>query len=154
MTKYNNLLIKRNELGVEFVTLNRPKNLNTLNIDLTFDLLNYFQELIDNDFKNLPNQPRIIVITGAGKHFCAGLDLASGMDANDNSSSSSVSDSFGTNLTSDVIGQRRLAQIIVRMRKCRQPIVGLLNGACAGGGFAIACGKIIIIFYNINNHNY
>ncbi|MTI69235.1 MAG: enoyl-CoA hydratase/isomerase family protein [Firmicutes bacterium] len=65
---YENILIeKKNHIGI--ITLNRPNNLNTFNIDLAKELNLALEELDEN--LNI----RVIIVKGAGKAFCAGIDL-------------------------------------------------------------------------------
>ena len=56
------------EDGVGVVTLNRPDRLNAINWDLGRDLVKLFEDLRMND------EVRVIVLTGAGRGFCAGGD--------------------------------------------------------------------------------
>ncbi|NVO04540.1 MAG: enoyl-CoA hydratase/isomerase family protein [Rhodoferax sp.] len=107
------------EGAIECVSLNRPENFNSLNLALTEELYDYFGKLPDRQ------DVRVVVLRGAGKHFCAGYDL-------DDVDQLTVSVEQGLRL------QRRLSEVIVRMRRCPQPIVGLIQGAACGGGFALA----------------
>ena len=61
-----------NESGVLLIKLNRPEVLNAMNKDLIVGLLDSF-----NDIENVENV-RVVVITGNGRGFCAGADLADG----------------------------------------------------------------------------
>ncbi|MBL8780008.1 MAG: enoyl-CoA hydratase/isomerase family protein, partial [Alphaproteobacteria bacterium] len=77
---------------------------------------------------------RIVVIRGAGKAYCAGLDLKE----RDNSS--------GPNSPSNgLTRQRQISEIVMRMRRCPQPIVSLVHGPACGGGFALALASDIRI---------
>lgn len=106
---------------VEWLTLTRPDKLNTLNIGLTDALYDYFGALPDRQ------DVRVVVLRGAGRHFCAGFDL-------DDVEQMTASVEQGLRM------QRRLSEIVVRMRRCPQPVIGLLHGAACGGGFALALG--------------
>src|SRR3954449_1092136 len=66
------LLIEHND-GVDTVTLNRPEHLNALDSALIDALNAYFQGLQRN------RDTRVVVLKGAGKNFCAGLDLKAAM---------------------------------------------------------------------------
>lgn len=107
---------------VEHVTFNRPDSLNSLDDDLTIRLLSYFE--------SLPSRPdvRIVVLRGAGRGFCSGLDLASAQ-----------ADGFidGT-LPQKFAIQHRLGKITLAMRKCPQPIIAAMHGVASGGGFCLA----------------
>jgi enoyl-CoA hydratase len=80
-------------------------------------------------FGALPDRPevRVVVLRGAGRHFCAGFDLDD-------------VDQLTTSVEQGLRLQRRLSEVVVRMRRCPQPVVGLLHGAACGGGFALALG--------------
>ena len=96
--------------GVDWLTLNRPAQFNALNRAMMDELLDYFGGLYFN------HAVRVVVLRGAGKHFCAGLDLNEAGD-------------FTTSVAAGARGQRRVAEIILRMRRCPQPIVALVQGA-------------------------
>jgi enoyl-CoA hydratase len=122
---YQTLLIRK-EGPVDWVTLNRPDSLNALNAQLIDDLLDYTQSLYWN------KAVRVVVLRGAGRAFCAGLDLK----ARDNSPRSP-----STGLTS----QRRISEIVMRMRRAPQPFISLVHGPACGGGFAFALASDIRI---------
>ncbi|WP_324828838.1 enoyl-CoA hydratase/isomerase family protein [Qipengyuania zhejiangensis] len=107
---------------VDWVTLNRPARLNSLDNDLTRDLREYFEALYRR------RDCRIVVLRGAGRAFCAGLDLHS--EQADRFANGSMPDAM------DV--QRNIRDIMLAMRRCPQPIVCLMHGAAAGGGFVLA----------------
>ncbi len=109
------------EGDVEWLTLSRPDNFNALNLALTQELYDYFG--------SLPDRPdvRVVVLRGAGRHFCAGYDLED-------------VDQLTVSLDQGLRLQRQLSGVVLRMRRCPQPVVGLLQGAACGGGFALALG--------------
>ena len=112
------------EDGVATLTLNRPDVMNAFADGMReelFDRLENFAEDAD---------VRCIVITGAGKAFCAGGDIAS------------MADLQAENDTSVVEGRMTVAgKIIQFIRRMPQPVVAAINGAAAGGGMnlALAC---------------
>ncbi len=111
-----------NEQGpVMRITLNRPASLNALNPKMVEELGGLFTELYQRD------DVRVVVLRGAGRAFCAGLDLK---DFGDWDRKASVSQGLAT--------QRRYRDVVIAMRRCPQPIIGLLNGAACGGGFSLA----------------
>jgi enoyl-CoA hydratase/carnithine racemase len=106
--------------AAETVTLDRPEAMNGLNLEMIDELLRYFHALLFDE------TVRVVVLTGAGRSFCAGLDIKEfDRDA-------------GDDVEKIFLFQRRIAEIILAMRRCPQPIVALINGAAAGGGFALA----------------
>ncbi len=115
---YETIAIDRRE-GVDWLTLNRPDQFNALNRRMMEELSDYFGGLYFN------HAVRVVVLRGAGRHFCAGLDLNEAGD-------------FAASVPAGARGQRRVAEIIMRMRRCPQPIIALVQGAAAGAGLAFA----------------
>ena len=107
---------------VDFVTLNRPDRLNAFDDEMTDRLRAYFEALPEN------RECRIVVLRGAGRAFCAGLDLAS------DQARAFAEEDVGRAMAI----QRNIRNIVLAMRRCPQPIVALVHGAAAGGGFVLA----------------
>src|SRR3982751_1685301 len=118
------LLIEHHD-GVDRVTLNRPENLNALDPSLIDALNAYFESLQRN------RTTRVVVLKAAGTSFCAGLDLKQAMARR-------AGQQEPPGVTESLDSQRRIADIVMLMRRCPQPIVALVQGAAAGGGFALA----------------
>src|SRR3954462_2889930 len=118
------LLIEQND-GVDTVTLSRPEHLNALDPALIDALNSYFGGLQRN------RDTRVVVLMGAGKAFCAGLDLKQAMARR-------AGQQEPPGVTESLDSQRRIAEIVMLMRRCPQPIIALTRGAAAGGGFALA----------------
>lgn len=117
---------------VDWVTLNRPDALNSLNPEL-IDALNAYFESLERDYDT-----RVVVLRGAGKNFCAGLDIKASAKRNSEGG-------YGADTQASLDGQRRIAAIVMKMRRCPQPIVSCVQGAAAGGGFALALASDIRI---------
>src|SRR5215467_3319737 len=129
---YETLKIEK-EGVIDWVTLNRPDALNSLNIGLVDDLLAYFGALY------FDRETRVVVLRGAGRAFCAGLDLKeSGRRRNVEGASTSGP-------AAGLDSQRRISEIVMRMRRCPQPIISLVHGPACGGGFALALASDIRI---------
>jgi enoyl-CoA hydratase/carnithine racemase len=111
--------------GVDHVTLNRPDSLNALDPALIDALNAYFQKM------QRDRATRVIVLKGSGANFCAGLDLKSAMARR-------AGQQEPPGVMESLDSQRRIADIVMLMRRCPQPIVALVQGAAAGGGFALA----------------
>ncbi len=118
--RYETLAIRKDG-AVDWVTLNRPDSLNALNRRMVDELLDYFGALYWD------KSVRVVVMKGAGRAYCAGLDLKE----RDNSSVPATPANGLTN-------QRRISEIVMRMRRCPQPIISLVHGPACGGGFAMA----------------
>ncbi|QLH70796.1 enoyl-CoA hydratase/isomerase family protein [Rhodopseudomonas palustris] len=111
--------------GVDWVTLNRPESLNALDPSLIDALNEYFGRL------QRDRTTRVVVLKGAGANFCAGLDLKHAMARR-------AGENATPGVTESLDSQRRIADIVMLMRRCPQPIIALIRGAAAGGGFALA----------------
>ncbi len=118
------LLIEHRD-GVDHVTLNRPGSLNALDPTLIDALNDYFARMYRD------RTTRVIVLRGAGDNFCAGLDLKNAMARR-------AGQQEPPGVTESLDSQRRIADIVMLMRKCPQPIIAAIQGAAAGGGFALA----------------
>jgi enoyl-CoA hydratase/carnithine racemase len=112
---------------VDWLTLNRPKQLNTLNPQMVDELLRYFGDLA------FDRAVRIVVIKGAGRAYCGGLDIKA------------YNEGGKSSIPEGLYGQRRIAEIVMRMRRAPQPIISLVHGPACGGGFAIALASDIRI---------
>ncbi|WP_286771282.1 MULTISPECIES: enoyl-CoA hydratase-related protein [unclassified Sphingomonas] len=124
---YQTLLVERRG-AVDRVTMNRADRLNTLDEVMIAELAGYFDRIAkDRDC-------RVIVLKGAGRAFCAGLDLTAAQTA------ASPRDTIDR-----LAHQRSIAEIVMKMRYCPQPIVSLVHGPACGGGFAIALASDIRI---------
>lgn len=108
--------------GVATVTLNRPASLNALDDAMTTGLLAYFTALTDRP------DIRVVVLRGAGKAFCSGLDIQADLATRFVEGGATVRRSV----------QDRLIALVLAMRRCPQPILAVLQGPVAGGGFSLA----------------
>lgn len=111
----------RQDGDVVWATMNRPDRLNALSRGLVTELREFFVGLYWR------RDVRVVVLQGAGENFCAGLDLKERGDPQ-------APRGIGAGLTR----QREISEIVIAMRRCPQPIVACVNGAAAGGGFALA----------------
>jgi len=118
---YEALKVERKD-GLAVATLDRPGSLNALNSTLVDELRDFFARL--------PEEPRtrVVVLRGAGRAFCAGLDLKEApRDPHD-----------GGRVSGGLRVQRRISEIVMLMRRAPQPIIACVHGAASGGGFALA----------------
>lgn len=116
------LIYPRPDIAV--LTLNRPDKLNALNHELVEELHAALEGIgADNDC-------RVVVLTGAGRGFCSGLDLT---DPNPAQAGG------GTEFPrSGMRWQERIANLTARIHRLRQPVIAAVNGPAYGGGFGIA----------------
>jgi len=115
------------EGAIDWLTLNRPSALNAMSRTMMLELQHYFGALYTD------HSARVVVLTGAGRGFCAGLDLKEDR----------ITDESGA--VAGLRVQRRVSEIVMRMRRAPQPIIALINGPASGGGFALALASDIRI---------
>lgn len=118
MAEYETILTERMG-GVLKLTLNRPERLNAASIELADELSAAFYDLGD---------ARAVLITGAGKGFCSGADLAARGQADERRAKG------GSHLALQNHYNPLLSQIL----RCPVPVVTAVNGAAAGVGCSIA----------------
>lgn len=106
-----------------WLTLNRPDTLNAMSSTLVRELRQFLWELPGD------TETRVLVLRGAGRAFCAGLDLKE-------------RPSEGCPGTGSVVAglraQRTISELVLLMRRAPQPIIAAVHGAACGGGFALA----------------
>lgn len=127
MTTYETIKIEKKG-QVDWLTLNRPEALNSISTPMVTELRDYFGGLKED------SETRIVVMQGAGRAFCAGLDIKA-------SQSKEYKAPFGGGMGF----QGYLAEVYIRMRNCPQPIISLIHGPACGGGFAFALASDIRI---------
>ncbi len=118
------IVVERAAPGVVVLRLNRPDRLNAMNYDLVRGLYDTFDEL------EAEPACRVIVLTGSGRGFCAGLDLTEG--------ASPPSAAGLGRVQAGMTVQKMIAGLVPRMRSMPQPIIAAVNGAASGGGLALA----------------
>jgi enoyl-CoA hydratase len=123
------LLSERAAEHVHVLTLNRPEQLNAMTAELCEAL---HREL---DGLGADRSCRTIVLTGAGRGFCAGVDLRGYGQAPGNDGGDPARD-FLTN-------QEHMSRLILRLRSTPQPVIAAVNGPAAGFGLAMALGSDI-----------
>ncbi|HEU4921196.1 MAG TPA: enoyl-CoA hydratase-related protein [Candidatus Limnocylindrales bacterium] len=104
--------------GVATLTLDRPDALNSLTVPLKEELARAFRSL------GRDRAVRAVVLTGAGRAFCAGQDLRERLEPD------------AAPLAAEV--RERYTPIILAMRRLEKPIVGAVNGVAAGAGASLA----------------
>jgi enoyl-CoA hydratase len=117
--------------GVRWLTLNRPDQLNALTAQVVADFGAALDE-VDRD-----SDCRVVILTGAGRAFCAGLDL-NGYGDEDLIAEQGTVRRFTAR-------QAEIAGLAQRLRSLRQPVIAAINGPAAGGGLAFALASDIRI---------
>jgi len=123
---YNNIIYEVSE-NIAWITLNRPERLNSLSPEM----MNEWIDALINAGKD--SNVRIIVVTGAGRAYCTGLDLKS----------------LGkvTIKNGEIEGEIPGAgiRLIETMQNCPQPVIAMVNGYCFTGGLELLLGFDLII---------
>lgn len=105
--------------GVAVLTLNRPDRLNAVNTEMVLELAAAF-DITDHD-----DDVRAVVLTGAGRAFCAGADLSSDSGAFDQGHSGSRS------------GRDTAGVVALRVYRSLKPVIAAINGAAVGFGASL-----------------
>lgn len=116
------LRLDRPAEGVALLTIDRPERRNALNLELRRALADAFTALGGDD------TVRAIVLTGAGKAFCAGADLGEYVDA-----------------TPEEIAARDMPRLWGAVAGCPTPVIAAVSGAAIGGGCELAMHADIIV---------
>ncbi|KID31838.1 enoyl-CoA hydratase/carnithine racemase [Prauserella sp. Am3] len=108
--------------GVAVVRLNRPERLNAVAPQLVDDLLRALDDVAASD------DARVVVLTGAGRAFCAGHDLKEPTPDGDSRAR-----------------LERLQDVTRRLRNLRQPVIAAVHGYAIGAGaeFALGCDLVV-----------
>jgi enoyl-CoA hydratase len=116
--------IERPSERVRVIRLNRPERLNALTFELTADLHDALDTVAADD------DCRVVVLTGAGRGFCAGLDLRD----------FGVPPEVGTHpwRTTRTSGQAFMSSLTQHINQTPQVVVAAVNGPAYGGGLALA----------------
>lgn len=112
--------------GVARITLNRPDKRNAI----TGEMMSALRDAIERAAGD--SAVRILLIRGAGKDFCAGLDLSEVLKS---------AEDAGASLAS----ARRLGDLYIAMRRHPKPIVAAVHGRALGGGAGIATASDLIL---------
>lgn len=103
---------------VALLTLNRPGKRNALTDSMVDEVLDALRAVA-------ASPARVLILTGAGKGFCAGFDLSLAADASDDTAFWAAR-------------QEKYASLVTALRAIPQPTIAAVNGAAAGAGFGLA----------------
>ena len=112
-------LLLANESGLALITLNRPDKRNAISFELVEELLRALDEIEKSD-------AQVLIITGAGKAFCAGLDL------------DDLKALVGKSHEENVKDSAFMARLFRRIYEFPLPTIAAVNGAAIAGGTGIA----------------
>ncbi len=128
MSEFQTLALQQ-EGAIATLTLNRPEKANALNMRM-WEELGQAMAQVDAE-----ESVRVVIIQGAGKHFCSGIDL---MD---------FSAVFNSKIKCEGRKREQLRQMIIKLQNCltaietcRKPVIAAIQGGCIGGGVdLVAC---------------
>ena len=119
------VLLSEKSDGILTLTLNRPSAMNALSRELRRAIIGAFRAVAADP------EVGVVILTGAGRAFCAGLDLKE----------------LGgeTSATPDVADAVATGDLIETISQCDRPVIGAVNGVAVTGGFelALACDLLI-----------
>jgi 2-(1,2-epoxy-1,2-dihydrophenyl)acetyl-CoA isomerase len=127
---YKHILFERDG-AVATITMNRPERLNALNVEMGSEILDAA------DQSERDEAIRVVVLTGAGRGFCAGDDMKGMSDANQPPTAFYRSPDPAKNY---VWGPGRWTTIVRNLMKMPKPTVAVVNGHAHGAGFNLALG--------------
>lgn len=116
MRSYNTILLEAKE-GIGYLTLNRPEVRNAFNREMIREIRDALRQVDQDD------SVRVLIITGAGKAFQAGADIAE----------------LSTMKPMDILRWNEgIVRINGALEKLRQPVIAAINGPAMGGGLELA----------------
>ncbi len=117
---WTHLEVTHSAEGVCTIRLNRPDRLNAVNPVLADELPRAVRQAAESD------DVRVVVITGAGRGFCAGLDLGEPVSLDGGSRAGSLDPLYW------------VGKWVLALAACEKPVIAAVNGAAAGAGFGLA----------------
>jgi len=118
---FETILLEKKE-GIGVLTLNRPERLNAFNEKMEAEFVQAIQDVGKDD------EVRVLVVTGAGKAFCAGADVG----RMSGESRPKGAEEFRR-------GFRNIQGIVLGLQRLEKPTMAMVNGSAVGGGFDLAC---------------
>jgi len=119
------------------LTLSRPEKMNAFTVEMANELITVFQEASEDD------DVRVIIVTGAGKAFCAGMDLSeAGNVFGLNEDLQPTMSDMNTRLHDDdfINGVRDTGGMVnLAIYDCKKPVIAAINGAAVGIGATMTC---------------
>ncbi|WP_424833134.1 crotonase/enoyl-CoA hydratase family protein [Ruegeria sp.] len=117
---FDTILLNIDARGVATLTLNRPEKHNAMSAQMIAELTQAAEMLASND------AVRVVILTGAGKTFCAGGDLGW------------MRDQMAADPETRFVEARKLAEMLNALNCLPKPLIGALQGNAFGGGVGLA----------------
>jgi len=109
--QYETIVVEKKD-GVAVITLNRPEKLNAVNLEMRLEFLDALENL------EVDEEIRVVIVTGAGRAFCAGADISR----------------FGEDNADLRKKEARTRNMLRKIYEFEKPIIGAINGVSAGDG--------------------
>ena len=110
--QFETLLVEKMD-GVALITLNRPQKLNAVSLEMRLEFLDLLDELTIDD------EVKVVIVTGAGRAFCAGADISEFQQEETAESKEK---------------EARTKDMVKQIYEFEKPIIGAINGVSAGDG--------------------
>lgn len=123
---YRTIIVSDAEPMIRRITLNRPKFLNAYNHVLCHEVTEVIEDYLRKD------SLRCLIITGAGRGFCAGGDISGTEPADERMARINVQIGRGVEMRD---GMHR---VVLALARCDKPVIAMVNGPCVAGGLALA----------------
>lgn len=122
----------RHDDGILWLTLNRPQALNAFTVQMAGELIEAYNRASEDD------AVRVIIVTGAGKAFCAGMDLSKpgnvfGLDESQQPSLQDMSERLDDPAIFEGVRDTG-GRVTLSIYNCKKPVIGAINGAAVGIG--------------------
>jgi len=126
------ILLERSREGIALLTINRPARLNALSQSTVRRLRATLDALAQDP------TARVLILTGAGRGFCAGLDLMSSL------AGGGAQGAKGEPTVADLVaGQELFAGMVRQLRALDKVVIAAVNGVAVGAGFGLTLGADI-----------
>ena len=116
---YQTLTYQQDEAGIATIALTVPEKRNAISVQMISDLLRALEHAEEN-------RARVVILTGSGKAFCAGMDL------------DELQHAVRQTLPKNLEDARRVTKLLYRLYSFPQPVIAAVNGAAIAGGCGIA----------------
>jgi len=121
---FEKIIVRKTEKKVTVVTLNRPEKMNSFDSELALELLSAFRELdVDRD-------TRVVVVNGAGKGFCAGIDIA---------------ELSGKSAMEYREWVERMEKPLLAVSQMKKPVIAQVHGVAAANGLGLVASADLAI---------
>jgi len=118
-----------NKERLAFLTMNRPRVMNALNVGMILELQDALQTVASND------ETRVVILQGAGGNFCSGADMSLFAE--------------GLSAPTWLKGMKDIGRMIRTLREIPQPIIAKVRGVAYGGGANLAlAGDFVLASHN------